>query len=115
MGATRGSWLSVTQRDRARVSWHLNTETRYPHGPTSPDPDRVEPLGFPPPGPTTPWIYANVIASKNGILRRKGAGGHDAPVRAIAGGDFPRSGRLADLQLMRYNRKSTRLNSSHIT
>jgi riboflavin biosynthesis pyrimidine reductase len=96
--------LSVTQRDRARVSWHQNTETRYPHDPTSPDPDRVEPLGFPPPWPTRPWIYANVIASKNGILTWKRAGGHDDPVRAIAGGDFTRSGRLADLQLMRYLR-----------
>ncbi len=104
MGATRGSWLSVTQRDRARVSWHQNTETRYPHGPTSPDPERVEPLGFPPPWPTRPWIYANVIASRNGILTWKRTGVHDDPVRAIAGGDFTRSGRLADLQLMRYLR-----------
>ena len=94
----------MTQRDRARVSWHQNTETRYPHGPTSPDPERVEPLGFPPPWPTRPWIYANVIASKNGILTWKRAGRHDDPVRAIAGGDFTRSGRLADLQLMRYLR-----------
>jgi hypothetical protein len=31
-------------------------------------------------------------------------GAHDDPVRAIAGGDFSRSGRLADLQLMRYLR-----------
>ena len=94
----------MTQRDRARVSWHQNSETRYRHGPTSPDPDRVEPLGFPPPWPTRPWIYANVIASKNGILTWKRAGAHDDPVRAIAGGDFTRSGRLADLQLMRYLR-----------
>ena len=94
----------MTQSDRARVSWHQNTETRYRHGRTSPDPDRVEPLGFPPPWPTRPWIYANVIASKNGILTWKRAGVHDDPVRAIAGGDFTRSGRLADLQLMRYLR-----------
>jgi riboflavin biosynthesis pyrimidine reductase len=90
--------------DRARVSWHQNSETRYRYGPTSPDPDRVEPLGFPPPWPTRPWIYANVIASKNGILTWKRAGAHDDPVRAIAGGDVTRSGRLADLQLMRYLR-----------
>jgi riboflavin biosynthesis pyrimidine reductase len=94
----------VTQSDRARVSWHLNTETRLSHGSTSPDPDRVETLGFPPPWPTRPWIYANVIASKNGILTWKRTGVHDDPVRAIAGGDFTRSGRLADLQLMRYLR-----------
>ena len=94
----------MTQSDRARVSWHLNTETRLSHGSASPDPDRVETLGFPPPWPTRPWIYANVIASKNGILTWKRTGAHDDPVRAIAGGDFTRSGRFADLQLMRYLR-----------
>lgn len=94
----------MTQTDRARVTWHLNTETRYRHGPTSPDPDRIEPLGFPPPWPTRPWIYANVIASKNGVLTWKRTGVHDDPVRAVAGGDFTRPGRLADLQLMRYLR-----------
>ncbi len=92
------------QSDRARVAWHQNTETRYPYGPTSPAPDRLEPLGFPPPWPTRPWIYANVIASRNGILAWKRTGVHDDPVRAIAGGDFTRPGRLADLQLMRYLR-----------
>src|SRR5712692_10128771 len=96
--------MNPTARDRARVSWHQNSETRYRYGPTSPDPDRVEPLGFPPPWPTRPWIYANVIASKNGILTWRRAGAHDDPVRAIAGGDVTRSGRLADLQLMRYLR-----------
>jgi len=90
--------------DRARVSWHQNTETRYPYGPNSPDPDRLEPLGFPPPWPTRPWIYANVIASRNGILTWKRAEVRDDPVRAIAGGDFTRPGRLADLHLMRYLR-----------
>jgi riboflavin biosynthesis pyrimidine reductase len=94
----------VTQRARARISWHQTTETRFPYGPTPPDPDRVETLGFPPPWPTRPWIYANVIASTNGILTWKRRGTHDDPVRAIAGGDFSRPGRLADLQLMRYLR-----------
>jgi riboflavin biosynthesis pyrimidine reductase len=82
----------------------VNTETRYRHGPTSPDADRVEPLGFPPPWPNRPWLYANVIASKNGVLTWKRTGVHDDPVRAVAGGDFTRPGRLADLQLMRYLR-----------
>ncbi len=45
-----------------------------------------------------------MIASKNGIVTWKRAGKHDDPVRAIAGGDFTRTGRLADLQLMRYLR-----------
>ena len=45
-----------------------------------------------------------MITSKNGIIAWKRAGAHDDPVRAIAGGDFTRSGRLADLQFMRYLR-----------
>ncbi len=96
--------MAVTREARVRISWHRNDETRYPYGPVSPDPDRLEPLGFPPPWPTRPWIYANVITSQNGIIAWKRAGAHDDPVRAIAGGDFTRSGRLADLQLMRYLR-----------
>jgi riboflavin biosynthesis pyrimidine reductase len=88
----------------ARISWPRNSETRYPYGPASPDPDRLEPLGFPPPWPHRPWIYGNVIASQNGILTWKRAGAHDDPVRAIAGGDFTRAGRLADLQFMRHLR-----------
>ena len=89
---------------RARISWHRDVETRHPHGPLSPDADRLAPLGFPPPWPTRPWIYANVIASRNGIVTWKRAGARDDPVRAIAGGDFTRPGRLADLQLMRHLR-----------
>ncbi len=94
----------MTGRDRERISWHRNDEARFPCGPMSPDPDRLEPLGFPPPWPTRPWIYANVIASENGILTWNRAGAHDDPVRAITGGDFTRAGRLADLELMRYLR-----------
>lgn len=96
--------MAVTREALVRISWHRNAETRYPYGPASPDADRLEPLGFPPPWPTRPWIYANVITSKNGIIAWKRAGAHDDPVRAIAGGDVTRSGRLADLQFMRYLR-----------
>jgi hypothetical protein len=70
----------------------------------SPNPDRLEPLGFPSPWPTRPWIYSNLIASRNGIVVWKRRGAHDDPVRVIVGGDFSRSGRLADLHLMRYLR-----------
>jgi riboflavin biosynthesis pyrimidine reductase len=70
----------------------------------SPGADHLAPLGFPPPWPTRPWIYANVIASRNGIVTWRRAGAHDDPVRAIAGGDFTRPGRLADLRLMRHLR-----------
>jgi riboflavin biosynthesis pyrimidine reductase len=60
-----------------------------------------EPVNFPPPWPTRPWIYANVIASQNGIVTWTRAGAQDDPVRAIAGGDFSRPGRRADVRLMR--------------
>lgn len=94
----------MTRNDPARISWHRNAEVRYPYGPTSPDPDRFAPVGFPPPWPTRPWIYSNVIASKNGIVAWKRKPAHDDPVRVIAGGDFTRAGRLADLRLMHYLR-----------
>lgn len=67
----------------------------------SPDPARFEPVEFPPPWPTRPWLYANVIASRNGIVTWSRAGADDDPVGAIAGGDFSRPGRLVDLRLMR--------------
>ena len=94
----------MTWGKQVRISWLRNTGRRYPDGPTSPDSDYLEPLAFPPPWPARPWVYANVITSKNGVVTWKRAGAHDDPVRAIAGGDFTRTGRLADLQLMRYLR-----------
>lgn len=94
----------MTRTDRALIAWHRNAEVRYPSGPMSPDPDRFEPLGFPAPWPTRPWTYSNVIASKNGIVAWKRERAHDDPVRVIAGGDFARAGRLADLHLMHYLR-----------
>jgi riboflavin biosynthesis pyrimidine reductase len=87
-----------------RISWELNLERRYPYGSVSPAPDRLEPLGFPPPWPDRPWIYSNVITSQNGIIAWTRRGPDDDPIRAIAGGDFTRPGRRADVQLMRYLR-----------
>jgi len=87
-----------------RISWELNLEQRYPHGPVSPDPARLEPLGFPPPWPDRPWIYSNVITTQTGIVAWTRRGPVDDPIRAIAGGDFTRPGRRADVQLMRYLR-----------
>ncbi len=94
----------MTSDERVRISWRRNTDTRYPYGPVSADAGYLEPLGFPPPWPSRPWIYANVITSKNGVVAWTRAGPHDDPVRVIAGGDFTRTGRRADLQLMRYLR-----------
>jgi len=88
----------------ARISWERNLEHRYPYGSVSPDPDRLEPLGFPLPWPDRPWIYSNVITSRNGIVAWRRRGPDDDPIRAIAGGDFTRPGRRADVQLMRYLR-----------
>jgi riboflavin biosynthesis pyrimidine reductase len=87
-----------------RISWELNLEQRYPYGSVSPDPDRLEPLGFPLPWPDRPWIYSNVITSRNGIVAWTRRAPDDDPIRAIAGGDFTRPERRADVQLMRYLR-----------
>ncbi len=92
--------------DPARIMWETNLERRYPYGPVSPDPDRFEPLGFPPPWPARPWIYANFIVSRNGIGAWKRQGPQDDPIRVIAGGDFSRPGRRADVRHMRYLRAS---------
>jgi len=88
----------------SRIVWTLNLERRYPYGDISPDPERLEPVGFPPPWPDRPWTYANFIASRNGVVAWKRRGPHDDPVRAVAGGDPKRPGRRADVQLMRYLR-----------
>lgn len=94
----------MTPSARARIVWHRHAETCHRGDPASPAPEHFEPLGFPPPWPTRPWIYANVIASSAGIVTWKRRGEHDDPVRAIAGGDVTRSGRLADVRLLRYLR-----------
>jgi hypothetical protein len=67
----------------------------------SPDPAAFEPVELPGAWPSRRWIYANVITSRNGIVSWTRAGTHDDPVRAIAGGDFTRPGRRADMRLMR--------------
>jgi riboflavin biosynthesis pyrimidine reductase len=72
----------------------------------SADPAGFEPVEFPPPWPSRPWIYANVITSRNGIVTWVRAGAHDDPVRAIAGGNFSRPGRRVDVRLMRRLRAS---------
>jgi riboflavin biosynthesis pyrimidine reductase len=74
--------------------------------PFAPDPPRFEPVDFPPPWPTRPWIYANVIASANGIVAWTRTDPDDDPIRAVAGGDFTRPGRRADVRLMRRLRTS---------
>jgi riboflavin biosynthesis pyrimidine reductase len=94
----------MTPHDDARIVWHRTAETRHRDDPRSPDPDQFEPLGFPPPWPTRPWIYGNVIASREGIVTWSRSGTLDDPVRTIAGGDSTRPGRRADVRLLRYLR-----------
>lgn len=85
------------------IRWHLDREGRRPFG-GSPDPARLEPIGFPPPWPDRPWIYAVVVASANGVLgwRRRGPG--DDPVLAVLGGDARRPERIADARHLRHLR-----------
>ena len=66
-----------------------------------PDPPVFEPVAMPPAWPARPWIYGNVIMSRNGIVTWARIGPHDDPIRAIAGGDFTRPARRADVRLMR--------------
>ena len=86
-----------------KIKWHLNKETRLPFGDAPPLPEYFEPLGFPPPYENRPWVFANMVASKNGVVawKRKNAG--DDPVAAILG-EPNRPERAADLFFMRYLR-----------
>jgi riboflavin biosynthesis pyrimidine reductase len=65
---------------------------------------RWEPIGFPPPWPDRPWIFAVMVASANGVVAWRRAGPADDPVLAILGGDRRRPGRVADKQLLRFLR-----------
>jgi riboflavin biosynthesis pyrimidine reductase len=87
-----------------RIHWHLNEETRYPFGEHSPDPAWFEPIGFPPPWPERPWIFAVMVASANRVVawRRTDAG--DDPVAAVLGNDATRAERIADRRHMRHLR-----------
>jgi riboflavin biosynthesis pyrimidine reductase len=87
-----------------RVHWHRNLEERYPFGRTSPDPERWEAIGFPPPWEDRPWIYGVMVASANGVVAwtRNGAG--DDPVLGVLGGDNSRRERVADRRQMRFYR-----------
>jgi len=89
---------------RTRVHWHRNLEGRYPFGRTSPDPDRWEPIGFPPPWPERPWIYGVMVASANGVVAWKRSDASDDPVLTVLGGDESRPERIADRRQMRFYR-----------
>jgi riboflavin biosynthesis pyrimidine reductase len=85
------------------IRWHLQREHRFSFGP-SPDPAWFEPIGFPPPWPDRPWIYAVMVASANGVVAWRRSGPDDDPVRAILGPDPARADRVADRRHMRHLR-----------
>ncbi len=68
------------------IHWHLQKETRFPFGERSPAPEWPDPVGFPPPWPDRPWIYAVMVSSANGVVAWRRASPEDDPVRAILGG-----------------------------
>ena len=86
------------------IHWHLNRETRYPFGERSPDPGSLEPIGFPPPWPTRPWIFGVMVAAANGVVAWRRTGPDDDPVLAVLGGDETRAERVADRRHMRHLR-----------
>lgn len=87
-----------------KIRWHVQNEQRFPFGPVSPDPDWFEPIGFPPPWPDRPWVYAVMVASANGVVAWQRSGPDDDPVLAILGGDDARDERIADRRHMRHLR-----------
>lgn len=87
--------------DPTKITWHLNTEHRHPFGPVSPNSERYDPIGFPPPWPDRPWIYGVMVASANGVVAWRRRDANDDPVLAVLGGDDTRPERVADRRLMR--------------
>lgn len=86
------------------IHWHLNMETRHPFGDASPDPKYFEPIGMPDPWRDRPWIFANMVASKNGVVAWKREDATDDPVLEILGRDQHSPERVADLLNMRHLR-----------
>jgi riboflavin biosynthesis pyrimidine reductase len=82
----------------------VDREPRHPFGRHSPDPTRWEPIGFPPPWPDRPWIFAVMVASANGVVTWRRAEPRDDPVLTILGGDRTRPARVADKRLLRFLR-----------
>jgi riboflavin biosynthesis pyrimidine reductase len=89
--------------DPARVRWHLARETRFPFGTAAPDPDRWEPIGFPPPWDDRPWLFGVMVSSANGVVAWRQRGPDDLPVSEIVG-PAGRPDRRADRLLMRWLR-----------
>jgi riboflavin biosynthesis pyrimidine reductase len=87
-----------------RIHWRFDHERRFPFGSVSPDPDRYEMIGFPPPWLDRPWIFGVMVASANGVVAWRRRGPEDDPVLSILGGEPTRRDRIADLRQMRFYR-----------
>jgi riboflavin biosynthesis pyrimidine reductase len=70
-----------------RIRWEVQRERRFPFGLEAPLPAWGEAIGFPPPWPDRPWIYATMVASTDGVVAWRRAGPGDDPVLAVLGGD----------------------------
>ena len=87
-----------------RLIWHRQGERRFPFGTRSPAPAEMDAIGFPPPWPDRPWIFACMVASADGVVAWRRAGPGDDPVLAVLGGDERRPERIADRRHMRHLR-----------
>jgi riboflavin biosynthesis pyrimidine reductase len=87
-----------------RIRWTRQEERRFPFGRRSPAPERLEPIGFPPPWDDRPWLYATMVASADGVVAWRRSGDDDDPVLAVLGGDDALPERIADRQHMRHLR-----------
>jgi riboflavin biosynthesis pyrimidine reductase len=113
-GGPADGWSPMRGGSRARygedmeaapgIRWSLQRERRFPFGRRSPSPGRLEPIGFPPPWEDRPWIFANMVASANGVVAWRRTGPDDDPVLAVLGADDARTERLADRAHMRHLR-----------
>lgn len=84
--------------EAARIVWHPRLAG---NDSDVPDPERDNPITFPPPWPDRPWIYGVMVASRNGVVAWQRRDARDDPVLAVLGGDPGRPERLADKRLMR--------------
>lgn len=84
-----------------KIEWYLNREKGRPYGDRSPFAALFDPVAMPEPWPSRPWIFANMVASKNGVTAWERADADDDPVLAILGGDETRAERKADKLQMR--------------
>src|SRR4029453_2928003 len=102
--APLGPLVTLADMGGAKIHWHIQKEVRFPFGRYAPDPDWYEPIGFPPPWPSRPWIFGVMVTSANGVVAWQRSGPGDDPVLALLGGDGKRDERIVDRRHMRHLR-----------